>query len=112
MTLSNRSCAIGLDVGGTKIAAGLVLPSGETLDRTVVETRPERGGKAVLDDALKLAERLLEIARSSELTVMGIGVGVAKPTGVHGHADQECLTGVFVDRPFHRPRPFVEDQAA
>jgi predicted NBD/HSP70 family sugar kinase len=42
MSPSAGNCAIGLDVGGTKIAGGLVLPSGQALERTIIETRPER----------------------------------------------------------------------
>lgn len=70
-------CAIGLDVGGTKIAAGLVAhPSGAVLARRTVPTEPRRGGEAVLSDTLSLAEALLEEAGSRNLAPRGIGVGV------------------------------------
>ena len=51
--------AVGIDVGGTKIAAGLVdTGSGEVLRSERVPTRPERGGEAVLADCAALAARL------------------------------------------------------
>ena len=53
------SRAIGIDVGGTKIAAGLVdSRSGAVLAREEVPTRPERGGEAVLADCAALARTL------------------------------------------------------
>jgi glucokinase len=71
--------AIGLDVGGTKIAAGIVaLESGHVLERRAIPTRPERGGAAVLDDVLALAEALCVTANAQGIQVGGIGVGVAE----------------------------------
>jgi glucokinase len=53
------TAALGIDVGGTKIAAGVVDPStGAVLDRRQVPTRPERGGAAVLGDCADLAAEL------------------------------------------------------
>ena len=41
------ACAIGVDVGGTKIAAGLVqFPQGTILAQRTVPTRASRGGHA------------------------------------------------------------------
>jgi glucokinase len=48
--------AVGIDVGGTKIAAGLVDGrSGRILAREEVPTRPERGGEGVLLECAALA---------------------------------------------------------
>ena len=59
MSNKRQFAAIGLDIGGTKIAAGVVLwPSGEILRRTVIPTRPTRGGEPVLSDTLALAAQL------------------------------------------------------
>lgn len=72
-------CALGLDVGGTKIAGGVVvLPSGEVLSKDVIPTLPKRGGEAVLSDALGFARRLVQEAARRGLKVQGIGVGVAE----------------------------------
>jgi glucokinase len=95
----NPCCAVGLDVGGTKIAGGVVqFPSGAVLARRVVPTRPERGGEAVLDDTLALAGELLETAREREAEVVGIGVAVAELVGPEGNVtsnqtiDWPCLS--------------------
>jgi glucokinase len=65
-----EAAAVGIDVGGTKIAAGLVdLESGRLLERLQVPTHPERGGAAVLEDCAALAEEL----GGGELSV-GIGL--------------------------------------
>ena len=71
------ACAIGLDVGGTKIAAGLVaFPRGAVLARRTIPTLPSRAGEAVLSDALALAEALMGEAEQRNLQLLGIGVGV------------------------------------
>ena len=72
-------CAIGLDVGGTKIAAGLVeMPSGGVLARRLIGTGAARGGQPVLGDALAVAGELLDEARAQGMEIAGIGVGVAE----------------------------------
>jgi glucokinase len=74
-----RQCALGLDVGGTKIAGGLVLwPSGEVFCRRTVPTLAERGGTTVLQDVIALARQLREEAWKNEWQVTGIGLGVAE----------------------------------
>lgn len=71
--------AIGIDVGGTKIAAGLVdLDSGASMSRRIVPTLPTRGGAAVLRDVLDLAEALIEVAVDHERPLAGIGLAVAE----------------------------------
>jgi glucokinase len=69
--------AIGLDVGGTKIAGGVVArATGQVLAHRSIPTAPERGGAAVLRDALALAETLLADAAALGVAIGGIGVGV------------------------------------
>lgn len=83
---NRTSCAIGLDVGGTKIAAGLVAhASGAVLARRTVPTLPRRGGDAVLDDTLALAEELIEEAARRNLDLLGIGVGVPELVDPQGN---------------------------
>jgi glucokinase len=70
--------AVGIDVGGTKIAAGIVdVGSGRLLERAQVPTSPERGGAAVLADCAGLAARL----GSGELPV---GVGICELVDLDG----------------------------
>jgi glucokinase len=69
--------AIGLDVGGTKIAGGVVaLSTGRVLARRAIATRAERVGAAVLEDALALAADLRADAAGLAVDVSGIGIGV------------------------------------
>lgn len=72
-------CAIGIDVGGTKIAAGLVqFPHGALLAERTMPTQAERGGQAVLADVLTAAGALHATAEARGLRVAGIGVGVCE----------------------------------
>ena len=86
MTADGLRCAIGLDVGGTKMAAGVVdLESGRLLARSTRATEPQRGGQAVLDDALSLAEQLLAQARAQAWAVTGVGVSVCELVDLEGN---------------------------
>jgi len=78
--------AIGIDVGGTKIAAGLVsFPEGEIFSRQIVPTSPHRGGQAVLDDAVRLAEVLAKTANAQGMILGGIGLGLCELIDPDGH---------------------------
>jgi len=83
--MKTSGCAIGLDVGGTKIAAGLVSPDGEVLRKRVVPTRPQRGGEAVLEDALALAASLRDEAKATGRNALAIGIGVAELVDLEGN---------------------------
>ena len=78
--------AIGLDVGGTKIACGIVaFPSGEVLSRQIIPTFVSDGGEAVLSRALQLARELIQQATRSRFAILGIGVGVCELVDADGH---------------------------
>jgi glucokinase len=87
----SRRLGIGIDAGGTKIAAGLVdLDTGEILRRETIATDAERGGQAVLDDTVMLAERL---ANGITPAIASIGIGmpeIVDPTGA-------IRTGAVID---------------
>jgi glucokinase len=71
--------ALGIDVGGTKIAAGLVrFPEGSVHLRKVIPTAPARGGQAVLTDVLRVAEELSEAAGAAGLPLAAIGLGLCE----------------------------------
>jgi glucokinase len=83
--------AIGLDIGGTKIAAGVVLwPSGEILQRAIIPTKPTRAGEAVLKDTHDLARQLHDWARGKQIEVVGIGAGVAELVDCDGNVTSSC----------------------
>lgn len=80
-----HECAIGVDVGGTKCAAGLVrIADGHILATRLQPTCAERGGAAVLADVIALARSLQEEATQLHVSAMAIGVGVAELVGVDG----------------------------
>jgi glucokinase len=55
----HSSLAIGVDVGGTKCAAGLIsLADGKIIARRLLPTEPERGGEAVLADVIDMVRGL------------------------------------------------------
>jgi glucokinase len=83
--------AIGLDIGGTKIAAGLVLwPTGEVLLRETIPTNPARGGEVVLEETLALARKMHDAARQQGIEIAGIGAGVAELVDRAGNVTSSC----------------------
>src|SRR5262245_40731301 len=84
---------IGIDVGGTKIAAGIVrFPGGERGHARVVPTKAERGGQAVLDDVLGLARELAGVSQKSDGNVSAIGLGICELVNRNGQlASANCI---------------------
>ncbi|HEY3506144.1 MAG TPA: ROK family protein [Actinocatenispora sp.] len=75
------SYAVGVDVGGTKIAAGLVGPDGALVARHTLPTPRDRDAGAVLD-AIESAART--VAAGHRIAALGVGTGgvVDTATGV------------------------------
>lgn len=97
--------AVGIDVGGTKIAAGVVdIASGRVLERAQQPTRPERGGGAVLADCAALAAQL----GAGKLPV---GVGLCELVGLDGRpASADTIDWRDLDpaESFNAPRVVLE----
>jgi glucokinase len=71
--------ALGIDVGGTKVAGGIVdLQTGRIHARRQVPTDHPRGGPAILADTLALATALRDEAARLGMPVAAMGVGVAE----------------------------------
>lgn len=71
---------IGIDLGGTNIAGGLVNDDGVIIKKYAVPTRRERGSDAVIDEILNVVENLLNDQPQSFIKGMGIGIpGIADP---------------------------------
>ena len=85
--------ALGIDVGGTKVAAGVVtFPDGIVRARREIPTLPQRGGEAVLADVERLVSELAAAARASGQPVEAIGVGVCEIVDRLGNiASANCL---------------------
>jgi glucokinase len=77
-----------VDIGGTKIAAGVVsFPEGKLLNRKIIPTLAHRTGGEVLADA----ERLInEVVAEAGLRVEGIGLGVCEIVRRDGDLASEC----------------------
>lgn len=70
------SYAIGLDVGGAKVAGGVVdCATGEVILRQIIPTQAARGGEAVLADCVTLAERCNILDPAA--VIVGGGLGLA-----------------------------------
>src|SRR5262249_9158437 len=81
---------IGVDVGGTKIAAGLVfLPKGEVRARQQIPTAPARGGEAVFAEVRRLCEALMAKAKAQNENIDCIGVGVCELVDGEGNVLSE-----------------------
>jgi glucokinase len=66
------SLVVGIDAGGTKLAAGLVdAAMGQILKRREIPTESHRGGQAVLGDCLVL---LREVSGGRKIAAIGAGV--------------------------------------
>jgi glucokinase len=70
---------LAIDIGGTKLAAGVVDPAGTMRLRAEVPTRAAEGLEPVLGRIIGLGRELLERAAASGLVVRRIGVGCAGP---------------------------------
>lgn len=68
---------IGVDLGGTKTAAGVVAPSGEVLMSETIPTLNRAGGEAILDATAALITGLVERAADAGISVSGVGIGSA-----------------------------------
>jgi glucokinase len=70
---------LGLDVGGTKIAAGIVqFPQGRVLLEQARPTLSERGARAVLEETGALGEALAAQASAAGLQVCAVGLGLCE----------------------------------
>lgn len=81
---------VGIDIGGTKIAGGLVTPKGRLQHPMVLPTRAEKGVKTSFLQVRRLIERLIRRAGGAQNIV---GIGLCAP----GALDTE--TGLVINAP-------------
>lgn len=67
---------IGIDLGGTHIAGGLVNQEAELVFQKVLPTLAERDTQAIVDDIITVIEALIEKAEALGSPVQAIGIGV------------------------------------
>lgn len=73
--LSDKKILCGVDLGGTKLAVGLVTPKGGVLDRTVVYDHLQNTEKEVCRRIGECVRVLLKRNTLEETDLLGIGVG-------------------------------------
>lgn len=66
---------VGIDLGGTNIAAGLVTEDGKILTNKSVPTRAERDWKEIVCDMAALAKEVIDMAGVGVSDVAGVGIG-------------------------------------
>ena len=66
---------IGVDVGGTTVAAGLVAADGQVLEHVQAPTHA-RGPGSALETIVEVLDRLRDRARARGVAVSGVGVGI------------------------------------
>ena len=66
---------IGVDVGGTTVAAGLVTADGQVLEHVQAPTHA-RGPGSALETIVEVLDRLRDRARARGVAVSGVGVGI------------------------------------
>lgn len=107
--MSGQPLAIGIDIGGTKVAGGVVDHSGRVLHRTRRDT-PDRSKspKVVEDTIIDVVTDLLETHRASgvESDVVAVGIGAA------GFVSADRSTIVFSPHLSWRDEPLRDAVAA
>ena len=66
-------CALGIDIGGTKIAAALVAPNGTMRALHRVSTPVRAGPAAILQAALAVGREVLASAGQRQVVAVGVG---------------------------------------
>lgn len=72
--------AVGVDLGGSKVAAGLVSSQGRTLPQRREPTRSAQGVEAVMDQVARMVGQCTQSAADEVSGVLGVGIGVAGTT--------------------------------
>src|SRR5450759_973427 len=77
--MAQCSPVLAIDIGGSKIAGGLVMPGGQVMLARQVPTAAEMGGSAVLDRAIALARsiRAAAVAVGQDCVPTAAGIGTA-----------------------------------
>ena len=97
---------IGIDLGGTNIAAGLVTDDGKIVLKDSIPTRKERHYSEVIRDMAGLARALIERAGLSESDVRAVGIGcpgtVDRENGVVVYSNNIVMDHVPMSEEFRK----------
>ena len=119
---STAAPAVGVDIGGTCIKAGLVQPTGEVSLGTRVPTQAAKGRDAIAAGLCEAIQQVVKAARESGIRPAGLGIAsagaisakdgsvFAATENLPGWADFELRS--FVERRFDLPAWVVNDAHA
>lgn len=86
-----KKYVLGIDIGGTKLAAGVVTLTGEQLSQDRVPTLAAEGPAKVIERLIELSRRTVALAGISMDEIIAAGVGCGGPLDPH--------TGVIMEPP-------------
>ena len=72
-----QDLVIGIDVGGTKIAAGLIDRNARFIARDISHSHCSCPPDQVVDEAVKMVQRLLSSSAVDKSRILGVGVGIS-----------------------------------
>lgn len=119
--LDGRSPVLALDIGGTKLAAGVVDGEGSVRSFLVVPSEAERGPDPTLDRLFELGRRAAEESGVSWADILAVGIGCGGPLdaerGVlvappHLPGWRDVPVGPLAAREFERPVTLENDATA
>jgi glucokinase len=73
---------LGLDIGGTKLAAGLAADDGRLLSREVIPSRPEEGAEAIIARLLAMARKVIDASGAPPSAIAATGVSCGGPLDI------------------------------
>jgi glucokinase len=91
MMMNDNALRIGVDIGGTKVAAGLVDPFGEIIFKTRTEMVAIKGAREGLRSVTRAIDEVLEVAAARGTRPSGIGICAPGPL--------DPRTGVILNPP-------------
>lgn len=74
---------LAIDIGGTKIAVGLVYLNGHILAKTVEPTKVQLGPHGVIKQVTEMAQRVMAEMSKRKLGLLATGIGVAGPLDIN-----------------------------
>ncbi len=77
MAIDQRGSVLAVDIGGTKIAGGLVTPDGQLDLLRHLPTEAQQGGEALIRRIITLLKTLQQAARAKNQEPVAIGLGTA-----------------------------------
>ena len=111
MTKKKKTCALGIDVGGTTMRGGILVEATGLLGGIrSTPTAAAEGGESVLRRAEILARELALEAEMEGLEILGVGIALAElvdPMGIPASAHALPLRGVRVHERFSTIAPVI-----